>query len=163
MLSGKDVMARLGNWILLFVACLSLFLCSSCLTTTLPKSVAVEGATTSGPKTADNAKDAKEKSLLDKWELQYQVNDKGVQEKPRESTRTLIEFFEDGKVFFDRSDKDKADARKSRKGRFTVANNEISITDDAGNTVKWPYQVSGDTLVLVMPEVQKKFYWRRIR
>lgn len=156
-------MVLLKNCIPFFVTWSVLFLCSSCLTTTLPKSVAVEGTTTSGLKTTDSAKDPKEKSLLDKWELQYQVNDKGVQEKPRESTRTLIEFFEDGKVTFDRSDKDKADSRKSRTGRFTVANNEISITDDAGNTVKWPYQVSGDTLVLVMPEVQKKFYWRRVK
>ncbi len=156
-------MALIKKCIPLLLVFLTLFLCSSCLTTTLPKSTAVEGPTPSGLKTSDDAKDGKEKSLLDKWELQYQVNDKGVQEKPKESTRTLIEFFEDGKVVFDRTDKDRGDARKSRTGRFTVANNEISITDDSGNTVKWPYQVSGDTLVLVMPEVQKKFYWRRVR
>jgi hypothetical protein len=156
-------MALLRNCVPVFIACMTMFLCSSCLTTTLPKTAAVEGAAQSAQKGTDNSKDAKEKSLFDKWELQYQVNDKGVQEKPRESTRTLIEFFDDGKVVFDRTDKDKAEARKSRTGRFTVANNEISITDDAGNTVKWPYQVSGDTLVLVMPEVQKKFYWRRVR
>lgn len=156
-------MSLLRNCVPVFIVCVSLFVCSSCLTTTLPKGAAVGGSTPTGPKGAENAKDAKEKSLLDKWELQYQVNDKGVQEKPRESTRTLIQFFDDGKIVFDRTDRDKTDTRKSRIGRFTLANNEISITDDAGNTVKWPYQVAGDTLVLVMPEVQKKFYWRRAR
>lgn len=142
---------------------ITLFLCTSCLTMTLPKSARLEGSGSSPGAPAETAKQEKEKTLLAKWELLHQVNDKGVQEKPRESTQTLIEFLENGKVVFDRTDKENTESRKSRSGKFTLVNDEISITDDAGNTVQWPYQISGDTLVLVMPEVQKKFYWRKVR
>jgi hypothetical protein len=51
----------------------------------------------------------------------------------------------------------------SRTGKYALDKEEISITDDVGNTVKWPYQVNADTLVIVMPEVKKKFYWRRFK
>ena len=60
-------------------------------------------------------------------------------------------------------DKENSDKMKSRTGKYALDKNEISITDDMGNTVKWPYQVTADTLVIVMPEVKKKFYWRRFR
>lgn len=100
---------------------------------------------------------------MDTWELLYQLNEKGEEERPRESTRTLIEFTEQGKVIFNRVEREHADSVKKRSGKFTLNGNEISITDDVGNTVKWPYQVTGDTLVLTMPEIKKKFYWRRYR
>jgi hypothetical protein len=101
--------------------------------------------------------------LIDTWELLYQVDDKGDETRPRAATRTLIEFTDRGQVIFNRMDKETSDAMKSRSGRFSVEKEEITITDDAGNTVRWPYQVVGDTLVLAMPEVNKKFYWRRYR
>jgi len=104
-----------------------------------------------------------DKKLVDTWELQYEVNDKGDERRPREATRTLIEFTDGGQVIFNRVDKEESDRMKSRSGKYAVEKDEISITDDAGNNVKWPYQVVGDTLVLVMPEVKKKFYWRRYR
>ncbi|MBI4964911.1 MAG: hypothetical protein HY913_16680 [Desulfomonile tiedjei] len=105
-----------------------------------------------------------DKRLLDTWELLYQENDKGDQERPNEATRTLIEFTDRGQVIFNRMDKD-SDKMKKRSGRYSAENEEISITDDGagGNTVRWPYQVAGDTLVLQMPEVKKKFYWRRYK
>lgn len=149
--------------VMLFFALMTLLLCTSCLTMTLPKSARLEGSGSSSSSPNELGKLDKEKTLLARWELLYQVNDKGVQEKPRESTQTLIEFLENGKVVFDRTDKENTDSRKSRSGKFTLVNDEISITDDAGNTVQWPYQISGDTLVLVMPEVQKKFFWRKVR
>ena len=52
-------------------------------------------------------------------------------------------------------DKENSDKMKSRTGKYALDKNEISITDDMGNTVKWPYQVTADTLVIVMPEVKK--------
>lgn len=104
-----------------------------------------------------------DKALVDTWELQYQVNDKGDQEKPREATKTLIEFTNGGQVVFNRMDKENSDATKSRTGKYSLEKSEISITDDMGNTVKWPYQIAGDQLVIFMPEVNKKFYWRRNR
>ena len=103
-----------------------------------------------------------DKSLADTWELLYQVNDKGDKEQPKESTRTLIEFTDKGQVIFNRTDKESPDT-KSRSGKYSLDKTEISITDDLGNTVKWPYQITGDTLVLFMPEVNKKFFWRRFR
>lgn len=142
--------------------CAIILLCASCITTSLPKSARLEPSS-SGSQTSTSAGTARDKGIVDKWELLYQVNDKGGEERPRESTRTVIEFTENGKVVFDRIDKETTDARKSRSGQYAMANDEISITDDAGNTVQWPYQVTGDTLVLVMPEVKKKFYWRRVK
>jgi len=142
---------------------MTVLLCTSCLTMSLPKSAKLEGSGTPSGSSAEPVRLDKERTLLARWELLYQVNDKGVQEKPRDSTQTLIEFLENGKVVFDRTDKENADSRKSRSGKFTLVNDEISITDDAGNTVQWPYQISGDTLVLVMPEVKKKFFWRKVR
>jgi len=112
---------------------------------------------------SSSAGNLSDKKVVDTWELLYQKNENGGEERPREATRTLIEFTDRGQVIFNRVDKENSDKMKSRSGRYAVEGEEISITDDAGNTVKWPYQVSGDTLVLVMPEVKKSFYWRRYR
>jgi Lipocalin-like domain len=140
--------------------CLIAFLCASCITTTLPKSASVEPTPSSGGTSHASAAD---KNLLDTWELLYQVDEKGDQERPKEGTRTLIEFTDKGQVIFNRMDKDNSDKMKSRTGKYVVDNNGITITDDVGNTVKWPYQVTADTLVITMPEINKKFFWRRFR
>ncbi|HMK36228.1 MAG TPA: hypothetical protein VK463_14235 [Desulfomonilaceae bacterium] len=140
------------------LAVLAAFLCTSCLTMTMPKGGGVEPMAKSG--TAEAAVDQK---LVDTWELLYQVNDKGEQEHPREATRTLIEFNTKGQVIFNRVDQTQSDAMKSRTGKFALDKDLIRITDDVGNTVKWPYQVNGDTLMIAMPEVNKKFFWRRFR
>ncbi len=68
---------------------------------------------------------------------------KGDEERPREGTRTLIEFTDKGQVIFNRMDKDNSDKMKSQTGKYALDNNGITITDDAGNTVKWPYQADG--------------------
>ncbi len=138
--------------------CLAPLLCASCLSVTAPKSPQVEPGPNPGPALANL-----DKSLADTWELLYQVNDKGEKEPPRDATRTLIEFTDKGQVIFNRTDKENSDAMKSRSGKYALDKTEISITDDLGNTVKWPYQITGDTLVLFMPEVNKKFFWRRFR
>lgn len=138
--------------------CLVALLCASCITTTLPKTASVEP----GPSSRAPSQASADKNLLDTWELQYQVSEKG-EERPREGTRTLIEFTDKGQVIFNRMDKDNTDKMKSRTGKYALDNNEITITDDAGNTVKWPYQVTADTLVITMPEKKTKFYWRRFR
>jgi hypothetical protein len=135
------------------------FLCASCLTMTMPKSARVDPETPS----SGTAQAAVDKNLLDTWELQYQTNDKGEEERPKEDTRTLIEFTNRGQVIFNKVDKERSDKLMSRTGKYALDKEEISITDDVGNTVKWPYQVSADTLVIVMPEVKKKFYWRRFK
>ncbi|MEJ2716703.1 MAG: lipocalin family protein, partial [Deltaproteobacteria bacterium] len=140
--------------------CLSPLVCASCLTLTLPKSARVESSPSAGAKSDRAIKDAR---LVDTWELLYQVNDKGDEQRPRDSTRTIIEFTDRGNVIFNRIDRENSDHMKSRSGKYSLENNEISITDDVGNTVKWPYSITGDTLVIVMPEVKKKFYWRRYR
>jgi hypothetical protein len=140
-------------------------LCSSCITMGAPKTAKVEPSTPTPAPTQPlaQASSSADKKLVDTWELQYEVNEKGDERRPRESTRTLIEFTDGGQVIFNRIDKEESDAMKSRSGKYAIEKEEISITDDAGNNVKWPYQVAGDTLVLVMPEVKKKFYWRRYR
>ncbi len=140
------------------VICLTSLLCASCLSVTAPKSPQVEPNPNPGGQALANL----DKSLADTWELLYLVNDKGEKEPPKESTRTLIEFTDKGQVIFNRTDKESPDT-KSRSGKYSLDKTEISITDDLGNTVKWPYQITGDTLVLFMPEVNKKFFWRRFR
>jgi hypothetical protein len=109
------------------------------------------------------ASSSMDKGLTDKWELMYQINDKGEEQKPREATRTVLEFTGNGEVIFNRMDKDSTDMSKSRSGKYTLDRDQIVITDDAGNTVKWPYTVTGDNLMISMPEVSKKFHWRRFR
>lgn len=135
-------------------------MCASCLTMGLPKSAKVESAPATPEPSRTGAADSR---LVDSWELMYQVNDKGEQERPREKTRTVIEFTKEGRVVFNRLDGENSDHKKSRTGKYSLEKDEISITDDAGNSVKWPYTITGDTLVIVMPEVKKKFYWRRSR
>jgi hypothetical protein len=138
------------------------FLCASCITTTLPKSASVEPSPSTGG--TSQAAAAVDKNLLDTWELLYQVNEKGDQVRPNEGTRTLIEFTDKGQVIFNRMDKDNSGKMKSRNGKYAVDNGGITITDDVGNTVKWPYQVTADTLVITMPENKNnKYYWRRFR
>jgi hypothetical protein len=140
-------------------------LCSSCITMGAPKTAKVEPntATPGSSQPSAPASGLSDKKIVDTWELQYEVNEKGDERRPREATRTLIEFTDGGQVIFNRVDKEESDKMKSRSGKYAIEKEEISITDDAGNNVKWPYQVVGDTLVLVMPEVKKKFYWRRYR
>ena len=101
--------------------------------------------------------------MVDTWELLYQVNEKGDEERPMEGKRILIEFTDKGQVVLSRMDKDNSDKMKSRTGKYALDGNKISITDDIGNTVHWPYQISGDTLVIEMPENKHKFYWGRFR
>jgi ankyrin repeat protein len=104
-----------------------------------------------------------EANLLDTWELLSQVDENGNQERPKEGTRTLMEFTDKGQLILSRVDKDNSDKMKTRTGKYALDRNVISITDDVGNTVRWPYQISGDTIVIDMPEVKKKFYWGRFR
>ncbi len=143
----------------LICASLCALTCASCLTASLPKNARMDSNASSENSPAAPV----DRGLTDKWELMFQINDKGEEQKPRESTRTVLEFTGNGEVIFNRMDKDSADMAKSRSGKYTVDRDQIVITDDAGNTVKWPYQVNGDNLMISMPEVSKKFHWRRYK
>jgi hypothetical protein len=151
-------MLRRYRALTLLFAVLVVFSCASCVGTgLLSKSAKLEpGVTGSGAAVAPG-----DKGLVDTWELLYQVNENGDEERPKDATRTLIEFTKNGRVIFNRIDNENSDRVKSRTGKYSLDKAEISITDDDGNTVKWPYQILGDTLVLVMPEAKKKFHWRR--
>lgn len=93
----------------------------------------------------------------------YQVNDKGAEKRPNEASRTLIEFTKGGKVIFNRVDSEDTKRTKSRTGKYFLSDDEIRITDDMGNSVRWPYKITGDTLVIMMPEAKKRFFWRRFK
>jgi len=134
--------------------------CVSCLTMAVPRTAKVDGMPpAAGPPGADTM----DRRLIDTWELMYQVNDEGREERPRESTRTLIEFTDKGRVVFNRVDPKNSRRLKSRSGDYSLAKNEIRITDDVGNSVRWPYHITKEILVIVMPEEKKKFFWRRFR
>jgi hypothetical protein len=150
-------MLRRYRALTLLFAVLVVFSCASCVGTGLSKSAKLEPGVTG----SDSPVAPGDKGLVDTWELLYQVNENGDEERPKEATRTLIEFTKNGRVIFNRIDNENSDRVKSRTGKYSLDKAEISITDDDGNTVKWPYQILGDTLVLVMPEAKKKFHWRR--
>jgi hypothetical protein len=150
------MLSRYRALVLLF-AVFVVFSCASCVGTGLSKSAKLE------PGVAGPSEGPGDKGLVDTWELLFQVNEKGDEERPNEATRTLIEFTKNGRVIFNRIDNENSDRMKSRTGKYSLDKSEISITDDDGNTVKWPYQIIGDTLILVMPEAKKKFHWRRFR
>jgi Lipocalin-like domain len=143
-------------WVLIALVPL---LCASCLSMTMSKGVNVDpGAPSSG--TVETALD---KNLVDTWELLYELNDKGEQKRVPEATRTLMEFTGKGQVIFNKIDKEHPDKLRTQTGKYSLHNQKIKLTDDAGHTVKWPYTVNGDTLVIAMPEKNMKFFWRRFR
>ena len=142
--------------------CVAAF-CASCLTASLPKSARLDGDMQTNSGQSSSGLIASEKSLLGKWELLYQVNDKGDRQNPRDQTKTQIEFTDNGQVVFSRCDNESSDTAKNRSGKYSIEKDQISITDDAGNTVKWPFQIASDALIVSMPEVNKKFHWKRIR
>jgi len=162
-------MSRIVKTLAWGAVCFVPFLYASCLSMSLPKSAKVQSSAGAAQEpTRLEPRASVDKGLLDTWELLYQVNDKGDEERPRESTRTLIEFTDRGQVIFNSMDKERSDRVKSRSGKYSVQEDRISITDDVGNTVSWPYQLAGDTLILMMPDKNtpdknRKFYWRRFR
>lgn len=140
--------------------CLLPLVCASCLSMAVPQRTKVERPEAE----ASASKDLAERNpLTDVWELLYQVDKSGKEEKPSESTRTLIEFTPRGRVFFNKLDKKTQDSIKSRAGHYKIKNEELTIIDDVGYTATWPYKLTGDTLVIVIPEIERKFYWRRHR
>jgi hypothetical protein len=152
-------MGRKYRALALLFAVLVVLSCSSCVGTGLSKSAKLEPGVSSSAASAGPG----DKGLVDTWELLFLVNEKGDEERPREATRTLIEFTKNGQVIFNRIDSENPDRVKSRTGKYKIDKAEISITDDQGYTVNWPYQIMGDTLILVMPKENKKFHWRRFR
>jgi len=144
-----------------FLLCFAAF-CASCLTASLPKSARMDDETQSGSDISASSTGSSDKSVVGKWELLYQINDKGERQNPKDQTKTHIEFTDNGQVVFNRFDNENSDSVKSRSGKYSIEKNRISITDDAGNTVKWPFQIASDSLIISMPEVNKKFHWKRI-
>lgn len=156
-------MVSIAKNIAKFALCLVPVLCASCLSMSLPKSAKVEPPPANASIEQLTSKTALDGGLVDSWELLYQVDNQGEQKRPPDSTRTLIEFTDKGQVIFNRLDKDTSNQIKSRTGKYTLEGDKITIVDDVGNVTKWPYQQTGDTLMIVMPELDKKFYWRRFR
>ena len=143
--------------------CLLLLLCTSCITLTAPNSARVEDEqkTVTSRKGSESSVDSK---IVDTWELVYQINEKGDQELPRDSVRTLIEFTDRGQVIMNRINKGASNPHvTSKSGNYVLHDNELSITDDGGRSVIWPYRVTGDMLVISMPKLKKKFFLRRYR
>ena len=103
-------MLRRYRALAILFAFLAVFSCASCVGTGLSKSAKLEpGAPGSGESVGTG-----DKSLVDTWELLYQVNEKGDEERPKEATRTLIEFTSNGRVIFNRIDNENSDRVKSR-------------------------------------------------
>ncbi|MFH0959275.1 MAG: lipocalin family protein [Pseudomonadota bacterium] len=138
------------------------FVCVSCLTASLPKNARLDGNAPSNSDQAASGVRSSGRDILGKWELLYQINDKGDRQNPKDLTKTQIEFTDDGKINFTRLDNEQSDSVKSRQGKYSIDKDQINITDDAGNAVKWPFEIASDSLVISMPEQNKKFHWRRL-
>ncbi len=124
-------------------ACMIPLLCASCLSTGLVRPVSIDDA-----------------NLVDTWELQSQVNEKGQEEPP--TIRTFLKLTKDGEVILTKTDKENSAPTETSKGKYSVNRGEITMTDLEGRTTTWPYQLTGDTLVMVVTP-DKKFRWRRFR
>ncbi|MCA1960945.1 MAG: lipocalin family protein [Desulfomonile sp.] len=139
-------MHAVSKWLRLSVVVCAL-LCASCLSLTLQTA-----------KTTDSR-------LFGTWELTHQVDEKNEEKTPDPGTRTLLEFKEPDRIVFSRIQRreNDSDIVKKREGNFFLQQNEVHITDDGGNSVGWPYQIAGDTLITTMPSEKRKFYWRRTK
>ncbi len=135
--------------------CCTMLVCSSCFSTVAPKTAREEAP----PRRPMGPID---KNLVSTWELIHRVNDKGEQELPNEHKRTRLEFTDKGDVIFNTTETQADGPVKSKTGTYSLNKNEITITDEVGNTVNWPYTVADDILVITMPDLNKKFYWRRV-
>lgn len=158
-------MVVLPKRLVLGLICTFCCFCASCMTMTLPQSTKIKNQSGESPKggASRNEYIVKDDRLCDTWELMYLVNDKGEEKNPDEGTRTLMEFTQKGEVIVNKVDRGATDRVKTRNAEYLAENNLISITDQEGNKVTWPYMIDGDTLIIEMPEVKKKFYWRRFR
>lgn len=152
----KVLTKRVMVGMLCAVACL----CVSCLSMTLPQGTTAENPSPQPPPKEYVAADTR---LCDTWELLYMVDDKGNEEKPKEGTRVLIEFTQNGRLITNRIDGTASEQVRTKTGTYVAENNHINITDDKGNQTKWPYMIDGDTLITEMPEKRSKLYWRRFR
>jgi YD repeat-containing protein len=126
----------------------------------VPKSARVDIPSSVAAPPGDAGRDT---MLVDTWELMYQIDANGSQVRPEEGSRILIELTSDGRVIFKKVDKDQPENVKSRFGTYSPAHNEISITDDKGNSVKWAYEITGNTLTITWPKMNYKFVLRRAR
>jgi hypothetical protein len=143
--------------------CLTLFLCASCITTTAPNKAQVKDQQRPVA-SRQSTRQSVDNKIVDTWELLYQINDKGDQQLPRDNVRTLIEFTDRGQVIMNRIDKGASSPQvTSKSGNYVLRENELNITDNVGRSVRWPYRITGDSLVISMPEEKKKFYLRRYR
>lgn len=103
-------------------------------------------------------------NLMATWGLLSQTDEHGKNEqKPIENIRSLIEFTNKGVVVFRRIEKIASDQTQVRTGKYRIERNEVVITDEVGNTVRWPYKIADDKLTIVMSEFKKKYYWQRVR
>jgi hypothetical protein len=149
-----------------FIKCLSagiillaVLFCASCLSLTAPKDPRVDADAGGGKPIA-----GLDKNLVDTWELMYLTDDDGKEIYPDKSTRTLMEFTENGRVLVNTTYKGPPETVKTHPGKYAMlGKDEISVTDKDGTTASWPYQIKKDTLVTTVLGGNKKHHWRRFR
>ncbi len=138
--------------------CVAVVFCSSCLTMTAPQSAKEDRPRTEAPRNP-----VKDNMLVDTWELMYESEDGGREKPTPPGVRTLVEFTDQGRVIFNKTYSGDKNGVRSRTATYSLEKNEMHIRDDLGNSVRWPYHVTGDTLVIVMPEAKTRLYLRRSR
>ncbi|MFH0822932.1 MAG: hypothetical protein V2B18_09290 [Pseudomonadota bacterium] len=147
------------GWLLLIIP----LLCASCITAGVPKKADPAPAGGSGEASTAASASLSGSRIVDTWELMFRVNEKGEEERPRGTSRTLVEFTDKGRVIFNRSDREESAGIKSKTGKYDLGEKEIKVTDEEGHTDQWPYRLSGDTLVIYMPQSKKEFHLRRFK
>ncbi len=153
------------TFIIWLAVALAATLCSSCLFMTGTQSARVKNPSGPENKPKQEAGGVADPRVVGTWELLYRMDDNGKETPPRQGTRTLIEFTDNGDVIFNRSDRGGSDRVKSRTGRYTVNDDTLNITDDSGYSAKITYRMAGDTLItsMVVEDRPTEFYWRRYR
>jgi hypothetical protein len=103
------------------------------------------------------------KPLLGAWELVQKVENGGPQQPVSPDASTLMEFAQGGVVMVTKTHKENPAKPDTRPGKFSVEGSTMLITDDQGNTARCEYRIDGETLRLVIPDIHKEFYWRRVK
>ncbi len=101
-------------------------------------------------------------SLIDTWELMYQIDENGEKKLPGdENVKLLMKFSEDGQLYESYYDVKESRELKSESISYKVQGNKLIIKDNKGNTATWVYSFKDGNLIILWSS-NKRFVWRRL-
>lgn len=122
-------------------------ICCSCVSLVVPK---------------DEQNPQSGESLIDTWELLYQIDEKGQKKLPGdENVKLLMRFSDDGRLYESYYDVKESKEIKSESISYRVQGNKLIIKDNKGNTATWIYSFKDGKLIILW-STNKRFVWRRL-